>query len=299
MLDHHSVFSQELERLQHFAKHLKRHGYSPSADGTSEDGLLDGGDGVLQHVAVALEDIPEDMHDVAKMVLMRPTESTAPTDPSTGTSLRACVEDVARNLGGDILGHAELLTEQLSRLHILACLHYHTPYTYRVDHKLIRGARPTVEKIKRLSLACHATVNLCAEMLHGDSELIEQAGVEMDTTHEFSWIDNTAPEDNRIVDGFIDFVSSSPGTVYVHCEAGAGRTGVAVACYRLSQGWDLKDALHEANNFGCHMPDQLAFVEKWANERGKSAPQAQVDPSKLQETATLNKDTIGLDRALA
>jgi hypothetical protein len=49
----------------------------------------------------------------------------------------------------------------------------------------------------------------------------------------------------------------------VHCEAGTGRTGVMIACYGLQQGWDTADAGQEARNFGCSMPDQIAFIQQY------------------------------------
>jgi hypothetical protein len=51
---------------------------------------------------------------------------------------------------------------------------------------------------------------------------------------------------------------------YVHCEAGKGRTGVVIACYRMAvMGWGIDDAVTEAVNFGCCIPAQQAFIREF------------------------------------
>jgi hypothetical protein len=139
------------------------------------------------------------------------------------------------------------------------------------------------------------------EMPNGDNELIAAAELEgkMQTAH-ISIVDNTPPTSDQVTE-LLAQLARSATPVYVHCEAGVGRTGVMVACYRMSQGWTLADALGEAKLFGCQMPDQLAFIENRA-----APPRVPVIPAEnqptgaiLSETAAMNRDPIGLDRALA
>ncbi len=74
-------------------------------------------------------------------------------------------------------------------------------------------------------------------------------------------IDNTAPTFEQM-EAFLEFVTSAENKpCYVHCQAGKGRTGVAVACYRMAvEGWPPEAALAEALRFGMAIPDQQAFV---------------------------------------
>ena len=56
---------------------------------------------------------------------------------------------------------------------------------------------------------------------------------------------------------------------YVHCEAGKGRTGVAVASYRMAvEGWPPQKAIAEAAKFGCTLPTQVQFLEKFGADLG-------------------------------
>jgi protein-tyrosine phosphatase len=230
------------------------------------------------------------MHESVRVILMHPTEDT---------SLRHRVVDVIENVGGG-WGEIEDVTGRLSLLHMLSSLNTHSPYTYRVDSKVIRGSRPTPDKLRRLYAGgCRATVNLCEEMPDGDADLIRDAGLagQLGTKH-IKITDNTPPTPAD-VDELIIYLASTEGTVDVHCEAGVGRTGVMVACHRMERGWTLANATHEARQFGCAMPDQLAFIEDRAKAVGALRSVA-VQPSDevLAQTAAMNEDPTGLDRAL-
>jgi hypothetical protein len=73
-----------------------------------------------------------------------------------------------------------------------------------------------------------------------------------------------------------------------------------VACYRMDQGWTLENALHEARQFGCAMPDQLTFIQDRASAAASIPGWPGVQPSNdvLSQTATMNKDLFGLESAL-
>jgi hypothetical protein len=143
-----------------------------------------------------------------------------------------------------------------------------TPYTYPVSAVVSRGQRPDAAKLAGLAArGYHATVNLCAEMDGGDAPGLVAAGLAavLRTSH-VPIIDMETPTLPQLIE-LLDLLSG-PGAAltYVHCEAGKGRTGVVIACYRMAvMGWDAADSLVEAANFGCTPPGQLAFIREFGD----------------------------------
>jgi hypothetical protein len=198
----------------------------------------------------ALEDLPDEVRDQAAQI--------AGTQP--GLSLRRRVVDDCETAALDLFGTLELapLLHFLSRYPV-------TAYTYQVSAEVARGQRPDAVKLAALSASGFgATINLCAEMDGGDAPAIVAAGLgAVLRTYHVPIIDMETPTLEQLVE-ILDLLSV-PGTepVYVHCEAGKGRTGVVIASYRMAvMGWSAADALVEAANFGCTPPGQLAFIRE-------------------------------------
>lgn len=199
----------------------------------------------------ALEDLPDEVRDRAK--------GLARTQP--GLSLRRRVEDVFATAALGAFG----TLEQVPLLRFLS--HYPvTPYTYRVSAVVSRGSRPDAVKLASLSASGHhATVNLCAEMHAGDAPAIVAAGLAaVLRTHHVPITDMKPPTIAQLTE-ILDLLSAPAAELtYVHCEAGKGRTGAVIACYRMAvMGWNAVDALVEAANFGCSTPGQLAFIREF------------------------------------
>jgi protein-tyrosine phosphatase len=74
-------------------------------------------------------------------------------------------------------------------------------------------------------------------------------------------IDNEVPTPADVAQ-FIQFVlGNGSDSVFVHCEAGIGRTGVMCAAWRIIvQKWDAHKALDEALTFGKFVPAQQDFI---------------------------------------
>jgi hypothetical protein len=153
----------------------------------------------------------------------------------------------AENLAGAAIGYAELAG---FRYPVKA-------YQFKVTDALTRGTRVDEHALRDLkSRGFKGVVNLCRE--YDDSDKVRAVGL---VPLHLGILDNTAPTESMMVQ-FLDFISDrAHQPTYVHCEAGKGRTGCAVASYRMAiQGWTAAQALEDAKKFGLQLECQVTFL---------------------------------------
>ena len=132
-------------------------------------------------------------------------------------------------------------------------------YEFRVSTGLVRGSRiddpKGYEKLKAQGVK--SLVDLTLEGTKDGTEG-NRAGLNVLNV---GILDNNAPTTAQMKQ-FLDFATNPANMpAYVHCQAGKGRTGVAVACYRMAvENWPPEKALAEAKAFGLKLPDQVDFV---------------------------------------
>lgn len=128
-----------------------------------------------------------------------------------------------------------------------------------VDERLWRGAAPDGLGYRTLAeRGVRTIVDLRAEEhLEDISPWLTSLGV---TLVRIPIRDGQAPTQAQ-VDRFRDAVRSSPGTVFVHCGAGIGRTGVMAATYLVEErGESPRLALRENLELGPPSLEQLDYV---------------------------------------
>ncbi len=120
----------------------------------------------------------------------------------------------------------------------------------RVDDRLWRGAQPDAAGLARLkALAAGTVINLRMgdDVEPGEEATARRLGlVYMNVPlHGFS-----APSDAEVA-RVLALIETSAAPVFLHCEHGADRTGMIVACYRIRRdGWTAERALAEARLYG-------------------------------------------------
>lgn len=104
-----------------------------------------------------------------------------------------------------------------------------------VSHQLWRGPQPNADELAELQDDCGLTavINLREESEQSES-LCRRLGL---SYHYFPVVDWSAPH-HRQVRSLLQLIETHPEERFlIHCQAGIGRTGVMVSCYRVSQGW--------------------------------------------------------------
>ena len=126
---------------------------------------------------------------------------------------------------------------------------------------LARGAHPNPAGFRWLTdNGVKSIVNLRAE----DNTEVALTELLPFTPVQIPVVDNTAPSTEQALMWLQLCAEQRNRPVFVHCQAGHGRTSTFCMLVRLAQGWKLKDAIDEERTFGFnpdHDPAQIAFIE--------------------------------------
>jgi protein tyrosine phosphatase (PTP) superfamily phosphohydrolase (DUF442 family) len=149
------------------------------------------------------------------------------------------------------------------------------PNLGEVTPLLYRGAQPTREGIESLQkMGIDVVVNLRGGRNDAEEATVTQRGmhyVAIPSRCQF-------PRDETFA-RFLAVVRENPGKkIFVHCQLGEDRTGMAVASYRMEEeGWNAGEAMKEMQAFGFSSTHYLtcpglASYEERFPERLKSQP---------------------------
>src|ERR1700680_431896 len=137
-----------------------------------------------------------------------------------------------------------------------------------IEPWLARGAEPKHAGYKWLAdMAFKTVVNLRS---HDVAQSVRNASVNLETLN-IPVKNNKAPEDEQALQ-WLQICSSRPmRPIFVHCNAGEGRTSTFCALVRIAQGWPLDSAIAEQLIFGFD-PDgehkeQARFLKKFEQRK--------------------------------
>lgn len=199
-----------------------------------------------------------------------------------GNDVKADLKEVAgdvKNGGWSAAGRKELVkdlknagatfgAESVGVAELVGLRYPVSKYEFKVSEGLTRGSRIDDPKGHE-KLAAQGFKGIIDLTIEGttDAKAGKAAGL---NTLNVQILDNSAPTQKQ-VKAVLDFATNPKNSpCYVHCQAGKGRTGVAVAAYRMAvEGWPPEKAIAEAKKFGCALPDQLDFLQKFGSDLAK------------------------------
>lgn len=161
--------------------------------------------------------------------------------------------DKILDTGGSLIGYAEKYLKFKYPVRF---------YQEEVSSDLWRGSRVDAGQIRDLAKykGIRTLVSLCAESCDNKEVAMECC---IQCVH-IPVMDNQAPTDAQM-DQFLDlFKDKDNCPVYVHCEAGMGRTGVFVACYQIAiKHMSIEDAIKDGQRHNLTMPCQKKFIREY------------------------------------
>lgn len=160
------------------------------------------------------------------------------------------------------------------------------PNAFRVSECLYRGAQPTDQGLAELrKLGVKTVINLREEDI--DAGLAGGADFKRVHIPLFALVNPTDKEVRQFLQTVCD-PANQPA--FVHCRAGADRTGTLCAVYRIVvQGWDKKAALDEMTrggfNFHSTFQNLVRYIQTTDFERFKQTTTAKTFTAESTENA--------------
>lgn len=141
----------------------------------------------------------------------------------------------------------------------------------RMNAHLYRGAQPTTAgfaRLRDLGIGTVVSFTLGEEGSKAERGVVESLGMRLIA---LPWSTVHDPHAQEVVD-FLSFVREHPEEkIFVHCKAGADRTGVFVALYRIAiDHWTAADAIDEMKAFHYRyifLPHLQRYVETFSKLR--------------------------------
>jgi protein tyrosine/serine phosphatase len=137
----------------------------------------------------------------------------------------------------------------------------------RIKPHLYRGGQPSEEGfagLRALGIDTVISFTLGEEGARAESDLVGRLGMRHIA---LPWSAEEVPQPDQVGE-FLEYLRDHPDrTVFVHCKAGADRTGVMIALSRIAiDGWPTQKAVDEMNAFHYHfifLPHLQRFVERF------------------------------------
>jgi len=128
------------------------------------------------------------------------------------------------------------------------------PNFQKVNDHVYRGAQPTDDGFKdlaRIGIKVVVDLRLIGEHSQANEEKVVSALGMRYVSIPMKGM--STPKDDKVAAVLTLLNDTAAGPVFVHCRLGADRTGMVIACYRISNDhWENQRALSEAKSYGMH-----------------------------------------------